>query len=277
MKYLKKYILFHLILIILTMVVSCSSEENIKTPMEEMEDEILAITNFKISSEIHSFSILDASIQSVDSLIVCLFTSPVDYANLIPTIEYLGTSIEYKINNQEYKRYTIDEVFDFSYPNIVDFKVSNEDNSLSTTYRIIIDVEQPILFSIPEITIPDSRINTNYSGIEIGTWKNVGNYPIRVTMRTNEYEDIITPKENISNIFSATLTNEINVNPNEEGNVNIFTSNATVVGKYEATALFDLYFNENLRYIVYDDVTGAYVKDIGYKKARLRVKGTITD
>lgn len=278
MKHLKKYFQINVIIIALIMVGSCSSENNTELPVEEEDkEEILAITDFKISSEIHSFSVINASIQSADSLVICLFTSPVDYANLTPTVEYLGTRMEYRINNDDFKVYDVEENIDFSYPNIVDFKVSNVDNSSSKIYRIIVDTENPVLFTNEEITIPDSQVNTNYSGIEIGTWKNVGNHPIRVTMRTENYIDVITPNENINNIFSTTLTSETNVNPNDMGAINIFTSNASVVGAYGTTALFDLYFNENLGYIVYDDITGAYVNDIGYTKAALKIKGNIVD
>ncbi|CDF79051.1 hypothetical protein BN863_13390 [Formosa agariphila KMM 3901] len=224
----------------------------------------------------HTFSVIQSDVFSVDSLVVCLFPTPVDYANISPIVDFEGSSILYRINNEAFIEYSASEGenIDFSYPNIVDFKISALNDSESKVYRIIVDTEQPILFNNSEITIPDSPTDSNYNGLNIDTWKNVGNYPIRLTYRTTEYVDVNTPETDANNIFSSTLTTASNIiNPNEEGQVNVFTTSAATPGLYTSTALFNLNFNENLGYIVYDDTTNTYVKDIGYGKATLKMNG----
>ena len=282
MNHLKKHLPLKFIIVAAILLSACTSNDNDEDTIEESAtNEMLSITSFKLSSNEHSFTTIKATIQPIDSLVVCLFASPVDYSDLIPEITYQGTSIEYSINNGSFNTYSLNssESIDFSYPNTVDFKITNSDDSNSKIYRIIVDTEQPILFNNPEITIPDSPVNTNYNGIEIDTWTNVGNYPIRLTLRTTEYVAITSPKTDASNIFSATLTKASDIqNPNETGEVNVFTTNASITGSYATTALFNLNFNENLGYIVYDDeTTNEYVKNIGYKKAELKLKGNIID
>ncbi|UMB55106.1 hypothetical protein MKD41_06420 [Lutibacter sp. A64] len=277
---LKKYLFLGLI-ITLIFFAACTSDAKDDELIEEVTVEKIAITSFDMLSKKHSFSVIAANIQAVDSLVICLFPSVVEYSKINPTITFEGANIEYRINNGIFNTYTtnVGAFIDFSYPNTVDFKVTNSDGSDSKIYRIIVDTEQPILFSNSEISIPDLPINTNYNGLEIDTWKNVGNYPIRLTLRTTEFKDVVMPETAGSNIFSTTLTKESDmIYPNEEGEINVFTSNASVTGLYSTTALFNLYFNENLGYIVYDDVsTSKYVKNIGYKQAELKLKGNLID
>ncbi|WP_299781232.1 hypothetical protein [uncultured Formosa sp.] len=274
---LKKHLQLPLIIIATLLFSGCSSDDTNNSSEAGVTDEELAITSFDMLTQDHTFSVIAANIQPVDSLVICLFPSAVDFANITPTIAFEGSSISYRINDEEFKTYsaTVGESINFSYPNTVDFKITNSDNSNSKVYRIIVDTEHPIVFNNSEITIPDTSVNTNYNGIEIETWTNVGNYPIRLTLRTTEYTNVTTPETGGNNIFSSTLTNDLDmIDPNEEGQVNVFTSNASVIGEYTATALFTLNFNENLGYIVYDDVsTSEYVKDIGYKQAELQLKG----
>ncbi|NIJ46348.1 hypothetical protein FHR24_002835 [Wenyingzhuangia heitensis] len=265
-----------------TIWIGCDSDDRFKDSSTEEVLESLSITNFELlakdnSSYTNIDLVVGSNLQSVDSLVICLFPISVDFTDLTPAITYLGSKIEYRINNDVFKEYSIKtgESIDFSFPNIVEFKVSNSESSLFKTYRIIVDTERPILFNNPNITIPDTEVKTSYNGLEIDTWKNVGNYPIRVTLRTTNYVDIKSPDNSTSTIFSTTLTNLTNVIPTSQGKVNVFTTNATVKGVYSTTALFHLYFNENLGYIVYDDITNKYVKDIGYIPVELSLKGTI--
>ncbi|MFB9052393.1 hypothetical protein ACFFVB_04810 [Formosa undariae] len=276
MRYLEKFSPIHFIVCTFVLCLGCSSDDsNTDTDVEEAMAEKIAITSFDMLSKDHTFSVLKSDVFSVDSLVVCLFPAPVDYANINPIVEFEGTSISYRINNEEFITYSESAVdnIDFSYPNIVDFKISNSDESESKVYRVIVDTDHPVMFNNPEITISDAPVNTNYNGLNIDTWTNVGNYPIRLTFRTTEYVDVITPKTGINNVFSTTLTTESDIiKPNEEGQVNVFISNATIPGAYSSTALFNLNFNENLGYIVYDDTTNIYVKDIGYAKSELKLK-----
>ncbi|UMB60684.1 hypothetical protein MHL31_00380 [Lutibacter sp. A80] len=280
MNHLKKYLSLGLITALIFLS-ACTSNNTGDEFTEEVTVEKLAITSFDMLSKENTFSVIEANIQAVDSLVICLFSSVVEFSKINPIITFEGTSIEYRINNGIFNTYTTDigAFIDFSYPNIVDFKITNSDDSEFKIYRIIVDTEQPILFNNSEISIPDSPINTAYNGLEIDTWKNVGNYPIRLTLRTTEYKDVVIPETAASNIFSTTLTKESDIiYPNEEGEINVFTSNTSVTGLYSTTALFNLYFNENLGYVVYNDVsTSEYVKNIGYRQAELSLKGNLID
>lgn len=281
MKNIKTHLFLKFIIVALVLLSGCTSNDNSDDLIDETTDKNLSITSFKMASKEHSLSIIKSNIQPIDSLVICLFSSSVDYSNLIPVITYKGANIAYRINNGSFNSYSVNanERIDFSYPNTVDFKISNDDNSYSKIYRIIVDTESPILFNNSEITIPDLPVNTNYNGIEIDTWTNVGNYPIRLTLRTTEYVNVITPKTGVNNIFSATLTKASDIiNPNEQGQINVFTTNASTTGAYATSALFNINFNENLGYIVYDAITTSeYVKNIGYKKVELKLNGNIVD
>ena len=280
MKYIKKYHAFSFLIIALVFLSSCSSnDDSDKSEDNEVIAEKLAITSFKMLSSSHTFSVIKAHTQPLDSLVVCLFPSAVDYSNISPIIEFEGASIEYRINNEAFHAYNVslEESIDFSYPNTIDFKVANSDNSDSKVYRIIVDTERPIVFNNIEIEIPDSQVNVSYSGLGISTWTNVGNYPIRLALRTTEYVDVVTPEAGLNNAFSTTLTDQSDfAQPNQSGDVNVFAG-ATMVGAYSATALFNLYFNENLGYLVYDDIANEYVKNIGYQKAALKLKGQMIE
>ncbi|QDO95089.1 hypothetical protein FNB79_14285 [Formosa sediminum] len=281
MKHLKKHFQIYLLLTVTVLFSNCTSNDDDQKEEAETTDEKLAISSFNMLSKDHTFSVLASKVYTVDSLVVCLFPSPVNYSSLTPTIEFEGTSLSYRVNEEEFKPYTasVGEPIDFSYPNTVDFKVSNSDQTNAKVYRIIVDTQQPILFNNSVITIPDSPVNKTYAGLEVDTWTNVGNYPIRLTLRTNNYINITTPEAAGANIFSTTLSipEAANLNPKQQGYVNVYAG-ASVTGTYTATALFNMYFQENLRYIVYEDVsTSEYIKDIGYKPAQLNMSGTIID
>ncbi|MHA7944474.1 hypothetical protein ACJOV8_015460 [Formosa sp. 3Alg 14/1] len=279
MRYLEKFTPIYFILFTFVLCLGCSSDDtNGDSDDDDIAEEKIALISFDMLTKDHTFSVIKSDVFSVDSLVVCLFPTPVDYASISPLVNFEGTSISYRINNESFIEYSesVNNNIDFSYPNVVDFKISNSDDTESKVYRIIVDTEQPILFANSEITIPDSPVSSNYNGLNIDTWRNVGNYPIRLTYRTTEYVDVETPETGLNNIFSTTLTTASDIiNPNEEGQVNVFTTNATIPGSYASTALFNLNFNENLGYIVYDDTTNTYVKDIGYAKATLKLKGTM--
>ena len=277
MHYLKNF--FHVNWVILTMVMlsGCSSDDTKDSDEQVATEENIAIISFDMLSKDHSFSVIKSNVNTIDSLVICLFPSPVDYANITPTLKFEGTTVQYRINNEEFNAYSasVGRSIDFSYPNTVDFKITNSDDSNSKVYRIIVDTEQPILFNNSEIMLPDSPVNISYEGLEIDSWTNVGNYPIRVTLRTSEYADISTPETGLNNIFSSTLSKkgDGNLNPMEQGSVNVFAG-TSVTGTFSATALFNIYFQENLRYIVYDPVASSdYILDIGYKPAQLKMKG----
>ncbi len=256
----------------------------ILTPVNENEK--LAITSFELlSNDTSAFTDIDLikeakSLQTIDSLLVCLFPKSIDFSDLTPAIKYQGTKIEYRVNDTDFTEYPIatGKKINFEYPNTVDFKVTNATNSQSIVYRIIVDSEQPISFDKPEVVIPDLKVGDTFNGVNVATWTNEGNYPI-TTMSPNEYTLVKSPIEGINTIFAVTLSKSSggNINPKETGIVNVVITNTPIEGEYEATALFKLNFNENSWKIV-NTPTDDFINDIGYKISELlKVKGTLVN
>ncbi|WP_075341921.1 hypothetical protein [Tenacibaculum agarivorans] len=246
------------------------------TPQEQK----LSITDFELLANDNSaFTNIDfikesISLQSVDSLLFCLFPKTIDFSDLTPAIKYHGSKIEYRVNNDDFEEYPVEtgKSINFKYPNTVDFKVSNSTTSI--TYRIIVDTQHPVIFT-EDIVIPDLKMGDTYNGIGVTSWTNNGNYPIS-TMSPNEYSDVISPATGLNNIFTATLTKNSggNINPDENGLVNIIVNNTPLIGQYEAVARFNLNFNENSWKIV-NFPTDKFINDVGYKTVDMKIKGTI--
>ncbi len=247
--------------------------------------ELLSISNFELlSNDKSAFTDIDLvkeakSIQSVDSLLICLFPKKIDFADLTPAIKFNGANIEYRVNNDDFKAYAVEtgENIDFKFPNTVDFKISNSTKSESIIYRIVVDSQHPISFKEQEIVIPNLKVGETAKQLGITTWSNDGNYPIS-TMSPNEYNDVKTPSEGLKNIFTVALSKNGggNINPNQEGLVNIVTSNTFLSGQYESTSIFNLNFNEN-SWEVNNSPEDDFVTDIGYKKVFLKIKATVVD
>ncbi len=264
----------------------------IKIILEEApKEEALHLINFELLDVNHSnkpYTNIDlttkATLQTVDSLAFCLFPVPVNYSKLTrPGITYKGSKIEYRVNNNDFKEYpiTTGAEIDFSYPNTVDFKISNADNSKFKTYRIIVDTEYPIVFSDQinpisnNITVPNLKIGNTYNGVGIATWTNMGNYPMS-NMSPNEYTNTTGPVSNL-NIFTTTLSSTGGtINPGEEGTLNIVITNTPLIGVYKSTAEFHLNFNQNTWKIVNSPIDD-YILNAGYKKFHLNIEGTITN
>ncbi|MDD7885479.1 hypothetical protein [Flavivirga sp. 57AJ16] len=249
------------------------------------DEEKLSISSFELLANDNSSStninlIKEAkSTQIADSLLVCLFPTTIDFSDIKPVIEYIGSKIEYRINGENFSEYPIEtgRSIDFEYPNTVDFKISNSTNSKSIVYRIIVDTQNPIFFNQEEVVIPDLQMGNTYNGIGIGSWTNKGNYPIS-TMGPNEYTNVTTPVAGLNNIFVATLSKDTggNINPGEDGTINVVVTNTPIEGEYEATAVFHLNFNENSWEIVSSPIDD-YVNNIGYNNAELNISGRITN
>lgn len=246
------------------------------------EEEKLSITNFELlSNDNNAYTNIDlikeSNLQTIDSLIVCLFPAPVNYSDLKPVITYEGSKIEYRVNDEIFREYPVNttEKIDFKYPNTVDFKISNTTNSKSILYRVIIDTEHPIVVDESEITIPDLQIGNSYNSVGVATWTNRGNYPI-TTMSPNGYFNVITPVAGLNNIFTLTLSKNTtgNINPDESGIINVAVTNTPLVGEYEAIALFTLNFNEN-SWEITNSPRDNYISDFGPKEFYVRIKGTI--
>ncbi len=258
---------------------------NVKIIIEENpKEEILSLTNFELLANDNSaFTDIDlikkSKLQTIDSLIICLFPASINFSELAPAIKYKGSNIEYRINDNDFKKYPVDtgETINFKYPNTVDFKISNSTNSTSTTYRIIVDTKHPISFNEAEITIPDLLIGNTYNGTGVATWVNQGNYPI-TTMSPNEYTNVVTPATGLNNIFAVTLSKNSggNINPNEEGTVNITITETPLIGEYKVSAIYHLNFNQN-SWILVNSPTDSFIGNFGYSNVELNVKGNIIE
>ncbi|MEP0214144.1 MAG: hypothetical protein ABJD66_13060, partial [Cellulophaga sp.] len=176
------------------------------------QEEKLAIVDFELlANDNSSYTNIDfvkeAKQQTVDSLLFCLFPASIDFSDLSPAIKYNGSIIEYQVNDEGYKEYVVStgERINFKYPNVVDFKISNKDNTKSVVYRIIVDIDRPIVLDKEEITTINIKKGSTYNGTNLATWTNKGNYPI-TTMSQNEYTNVVTPAAGINNIFALTLS-----------------------------------------------------------------------
>lgn len=258
---------------------------NIKVIITDAPDEEkLSLLIFGLLSDDNSaYTNIDLTLksknQTVDSLLVCLFPKSVNFSNLVPWVEYKGSKIEYRINDDNFSEYPIKtgKSINFKYPNTVDFKISNTKNTKSIIYRIIVDTQHPILFNQSKTVTPNLLVGVNYNEVGVGTWTNQGNYPIS-TMTPNEYKNTKTPTAGLNNIFKTTLSKNSggNINPNEDGLVNVIVTDTQLAGTYETTAVFNLNFNENSWKIV-NSPTDNYIRFIGYKNTELKIKGTITN
>ncbi len=266
---------------------------------EKPKEEKLSLTTFELIDVNHKdkpYTDIDlttkATSQAIDSLAFCLFPVPVNYSKLTPAITYEGSKIEYRTNNNNFKEYpiTTGAEIDFSYPNTVDFKISNTDNSKFKIYRIIVDTDYPVIFSgqtiiqpnlnqgeflSHSVTVPNVKMGSTYNGVGVTTWKNMGNYPIS-NMSPNEYTNTTGPVADL-NIFTTTLSSTGgNINPGEEGTVNIVITNTPMLGTYKSTAEFHLRFNQN-SFRTVNSPEDNYILNIGYKKFQLNIEGTVTN
>ncbi len=250
------------------------------------EEERLFISSFELlandNSAFTDINLIKEARPSLraDSLLICLFSKTVDFSDITPAIKYNGSKIQYRVNDEDFEDYPIEtgKSIDFKYPNTVDFKISNAMDSKSVTYRIMVDTQHPISFTVQELLIPDLNLGDTYTGAGVATWTNAGNYPISA-MSPNEYTNVITPATGLDNILMATLSvsEGRNVDPGESGTINVVITNTPQVGQYEAIALFDLNFDENLWRIVNSPMDD-FISDFDYRDSELlKLKVTIID
>jgi len=249
-----------------------------------MQVQELSISGFELmdndSSSIAPLTLIkESTLQTVDSLIVCLFPIAVDFSTITPTIAYTGSKLEYRSNGEGFTDYVMDsgQSIDFAYPNTVDFKISNASNSESVVYRIVADTQLPISFDETEVILSDLEMGNNYNFNGVTTWHNIGNYPIS-TMSPNEYIDVVTPLSYLTNIFTVSLSKTTggNIYPGQEGITNVVIINAPIPGQYEATAIFNLNFNENSWELV-NNPEDNYITNIGHQTIELKVIGNIVN
>ncbi len=121
-----------------------------------------------------------------------------NFSNLVPYMEFEGSSIAYTTNvdgdDSDYKEFTAGTSIDFKYPNIVAFKIYNSDKSKSHKVAVYVDIENPIVFDSPNVTLNDGKVvsyNNFYDNVIEFT--NKGNYPIKTPeIKVSEIEVIET-------------------------------------------------------------------------------------
>ncbi len=157
-----------------------------------------------INSDVFSAEIRDIGgfYQRYDTAVVMSVPDGTNFSNLVPYIEFEGSSIAYTTNvdgdDSDYKEFTAGTSIDFKYPNIVAFKIYNSDKSRFHKVVVYVDIENPIVFDSPSVTLNDGKIVTtggidNYDNVIEFT--NKGNYPIKTSrLNASEAEVIETPE-----------------------------------------------------------------------------------
>ena len=161
----------------------------------------------------------------------------------------------------------------------MDFRVSNQDDSESTVYRIIADVANPIKFEQAEVVIEDIKAGGDYTSLGAIKWTNQGNHPI-LPLPAKSFTDISTPENGgNTNIFDLViLTKPGVVNPGEQGDVNISVFDApTTLGEYSSTAIISATFDvQTLEAGPWPATSSIYIEDI-YQTHELIIRTNIIE
>ena len=241
--------------------------------------EFLATNNAELTSDVNALKATEDPTNATDVLIYVIFPSSLDFSQLNPTIEFDGAKLEYRHNDDAYEVYpTAGKILDFKYPNTVDFRVSNQDDSKSTVYRIIADVANPIKFEQAEVVIEDVKAGGNYTSFGAIKWTNQGNHPI-LPLDAKSFTNVSTPENGgNANIFDPViLTKPGVVNPGEQGDVNISVLDApTVLGEYSVTAVISATFNIQTLEAGPWSSSGIYIEDI-YQSSELNIRTNIIE
>ena len=94
----------------------------------------------------------------------------------------------------------------------------------------------------------------------------------------NKYIVVVTPLSYLTNIFTVSLSKTTggNIYPGQEGITNVVIINAPIPGQYEATAIFNLNFNENSWELV-NNPEDNYITNIRHQTIELKVIGNIVN
>ncbi|NMH88639.1 hypothetical protein [Flavivirga algicola] len=232
---------------------------------EEPAAETLKITGFKfeksknseLPSDIMATKIVEYPGTNWNAIFI-LVPNETNLTNLIPTIEYKGTSLEYKQGNTGLAAFApypeTDLTVDFTSNHDLrstdrnEFLLSVIGSESTKNYRVIVDVQNPIELQSNSASIGDL---TEGGGTQIYSlrWTNKGNHPIERNLKASGYIDNTSNK--IGNIFEAYL--EVSdplqgayIKPGEEGLVILkVNTDGAAIGDYDINVTFSPRYDVN--------------------------------
>lgn len=191
-------------------------KEEIPSPSQELNITSLSFlkgNNPNLSKDITSFEVRKHSNKSYDGTIMIVVPNETDFSNLIPTLNYEGSTIKYTTkhygNNADFNDFTKGSSVDFRFPNIVAFQIYNSDKSSYREYRVLVDVKEPITFDEESITLgwPIKIGLASYKNVVEFTYN--GNYPMKSDLRNSTKVLTTTPTTDVGNYYlSITLKKE---------------------------------------------------------------------
>lgn len=217
----------------------------------------LKANNPGLTQDITSFEVRKHSNQTYDGTIMIVVPNGTDFSNLIPTLDYEGSTVKYTTshygNNADFNDFTKDSFVDFRFPNIVAFQIYNRDKNKYQEYRVLVDVKEPITFDEESITLgfPMAIGRTSYKKV-IGFVYN-GNYPLRSDLRNSTKVLTTTPTTDVGNYYlfitlkkESSSSNDKIINTGDRGEldlkINLGVDRHYPVIKY----IFDVTFNTML-------------------------------
>ncbi|MDO5981097.1 hypothetical protein [Flavivirga spongiicola] len=207
-----------------------------------------------------------------------------DLTNLIPSIDFEGGSLEYKQGSGSFTAYpttdlNVDFTSDYDYLSFRDkneFVLSINSQDLQKNYRVIVDVETPIVLNKNSVTTTDVEEGDTRNFLL--KWVNKGNHPIERNLKASNYID--KTSDNKGNIFASFL--EVSdplqgayIKPGEEGNALVkVNANGVAIGSYDVDIVFSPKYDVNRARIndIIDDLNP--IEDI-FRALTLNVKTTV--
>jgi len=190
-------------------------------PMDPIDEELnlvgfsfLKEDNNGLTEDISSTEIRshDAT-QPHDATVVMIVPNGTDFSDLIPSINYEGSTIKYHTdangNSTDFEKYEEGTSLDFKFPNIITFRIYNSDESNFMEFKVLVDVQDPIVFDEESVLIKDGDFITRYNTLSnVVGFTNEGNYPITSEISFTNIEVTETPEETPQNYYNLVLLEE---------------------------------------------------------------------
>ncbi|WP_025743805.1 hypothetical protein [Aquimarina pacifica] len=247
---------------------SVSLQYDVLVTIEDLDpvNEPLTISNFSFLKANNPSLDNDISANEIRSLsflskhqgtIVMIVPRGTDFSDLKPTIEYSGSSITYHTDingaQDDYTPFSQETSLDFKYPNLVQLKVYNSDQSRYVEYHVIVDVKDPISFDETDIILNDgdivSRINIFNN---VTTFTHHGNYPITSSLSATKVTVISSPEEEPKDYYTTIRLQDVSddgddaIYSGEQGKLFVqtgfpgnFIGDFDGIGKYTIEATFE--------------------------------------
>jgi hypothetical protein len=251
--------------------------------------QVLKITNLSflkannpgLSQDITSFEVREHSNQLYSGTIMVIVPNGTDFSNLIPTLDYEGSTIKYTTehygNHADFNDFTEGTSVNFGYPKIVAFQIYNSDKSRYREYRVLVDVKDPITFDKESISLSSLPLGLSSYDSVVGFTYN-GNYPIKSDLRNSTIGLTTTPNDNTAEYYLFITLNEDNpsdddkiINNGERGSldlkINLGADRHDPAIKYTFDVAFNAMLNsygtpgindhgglEDLNFMIYDPI-----------------------